>query len=281
MATEHSQGCLAATGYAPHDYAADPSLWINMVHPEDRELVREHVARVLRAERVPPLEHRIVRKDGVVRRIRDTIVSHQDERGHLLRYDGLVEDITDRKQAEERCKRMLESSPDAMVIADPQGRIVLVNSQTERLFGHPAHELLGKTVEMLIPGRFRGQHAKMREAFSAAPSFRSMSHRPTLCGVRVDGSEFPAEISLSPIETDAGVYVSAAIRDITERQRVQNELATNYEIQAAISALLRLSLEPISLEEQLQRSLDLLFSVGWLGLEAKGAIFLLDASAAS
>ena len=251
LATEHSQGCLATTGYAPHEYAADPDLWINMVHPEDRELVRGHVARVLRAERVPPLEHRIVRKDGVVRWIRDTIVSHEDERRHLLRYDGLVEDITDRKQAEERCKRLLESAPDAMVVVDPQGRIVLVNSQTERVFGHPRAQLLGKSVELLIPERFRGQHAQMREAFSAAPSFRSMSHRPTLFGVRADGSEFPAEISLSPIETDGGIHVSAAIRDISERQRVQNELATNYQIQAVISALLRLSLEPISLEDQL------------------------------
>ena len=234
VATEHSQGCLAATGYAPHEYAADPGLWISMVHPEDRELVRDHVARVLRAERVPPLEHRIVRKDGVVRWIRDTIVSHEDERRHLLRYDGLVEDVTDRKQAEERCKRMLESAPDAMVVVDPQGRLCWSIRKRSTSSVIPCAQLLGKSVELLIPERFRGQHAKMREAFSAAPSFRSMSHRPTLFEVPRDGSEFPAEISLSPIETDGGTYVSAAIRDITERQRVQNELATNYQIQAVI-----------------------------------------------
>jgi PAS domain S-box-containing protein len=100
VATKHSAGCQAATGYAPEDYASDPNLWFSMVHPEDREMVRHHVGKVLAGENVPPMERRILRKDRATRWVRDTIVCHRDAAGQLVRYDGLVEDITERKQIE-------------------------------------------------------------------------------------------------------------------------------------------------------------------------------------
>ncbi len=100
VATDHSWGCLSITGHTPEDYKRDPYLWINMVHPDDRETVRQYVAAVLRGEKVPAIEHRIIRPDGAVRWLRDTIVPHHD--GNLLvRYDGLVEDVTDRRLAEQ------------------------------------------------------------------------------------------------------------------------------------------------------------------------------------
>lgn len=99
VGTEHGPGCLAATGYAPEDYQADPYLWITMVHPEDRESVRQHVSRILARERVPPLEHRIIHRDGSVRWVRDTVMPHYQD-GSLVRYDGLIEDVTERKRAE-------------------------------------------------------------------------------------------------------------------------------------------------------------------------------------
>ncbi len=99
VATDHSWGCLAITGYFPDDYKSDPYLWIAMVHPDDRDMVRQYVAAVLGGEKVPAIEHRIIRRDGAVRWLRDTIVPHHDG-SRLVRYDGLVEDVTDRRRAE-------------------------------------------------------------------------------------------------------------------------------------------------------------------------------------
>jgi PAS domain S-box-containing protein len=101
VSTEHSNGCLRVTGYLPEEYQQKSDLWIQMVHPEDREMVQRFVAKDLTTAKSPPIEHRIIRKDAAVRWVRNTIVHHYDEQGHLTHYDGLVEDITDRKRAEE------------------------------------------------------------------------------------------------------------------------------------------------------------------------------------
>lgn len=100
LQTEHGAGCVAVTGYKPEEYTADSDLWISMVAPRDVAMVRRHIDRLLAGEELPPLEHRIIRKDGQVRWVRDTIVRHCDNQGRLVRYDGLVEDITWRKHAE-------------------------------------------------------------------------------------------------------------------------------------------------------------------------------------
>jgi len=196
--TVHRGGCLAATGYAPEEYRSSPYLWLDMVHPEDRPRVQEHVAKVLAGQDVPPLEHRILHKNGKTRWVRDTVVVHRDERGRVVRYDGLVEDITERKLVEDRFRRLLESAPDDMVVVDRGGQIVLVNSQTEKLFGYSREELLGQVLEVLLPERFRGPHAGMREGFFANPRTRPMGTRPHLPCRRKDGRQVLEEIKNDP-----------------------------------------------------------------------------------
>lgn len=117
----------------------------------------------------------------------------------------------------------LETVPDAMVVVDGHGRIAMVNTQAERLFGYSREHLLGLQVEVLVPARYQGAHGEHRQAYLAAPSARPMGAAQELYGRRKDGSEFPVEISLSPVECEQGILVASAIRDITDRKRAETQ----------------------------------------------------------
>jgi PAS domain S-box-containing protein len=172
-----------------------------------------------------------LRKDGSEFPIEISLSPLETEDGTLV--SSAIRDITARKKAEERFKGLLESAPDAMVIMGRDGRIVLINAQTEKLFGYSRDELIGQWVELLVPERFREHHPAHRTGYFANPKVRAMGSGLELFGRRKNGSEFPIEISLSPLETEDGLLVSSAIRDITDRKVTETALKlTNRELEA-------------------------------------------------
>lgn len=144
--------------------------------------------------------------------------------GDALYVLSAIVDITERKRLESRFRATVESAPTAMVMIDPAGTMVLVNTETAQLFGYTTAEMLGKKVEMLVPERFSHHHPTLRTNYFTQAEARRMGEGRDLFGARKDGSEFPVEIGLNPITTDEGSFVLAAIVDLTERKRSLEQL---------------------------------------------------------
>lgn len=210
------------------------------------------------------------RKDGTEFPLEISLSPLRTDKGPLV--ISIIRDTTQRRQAEARFRGLLESAPDGIVVVDRAAKIVIVNTQTEKLFGFAREELIGKQIEALVPSRFRARHPDYRNRFLSDPKVRPMGSGLELFGLRRDGTEFPVEISLSPIETEEGMLVSAAIRDISDRKLVETRLRSSLKEKEVllkeihhrvknnlqiVSSMLNLQMEQVASAEEMTSSLAL------------------------
>jgi PAS domain S-box-containing protein len=197
---------------------------LQIVHPEDRERTKQLVQQMFEGGGGEhESEYRITRPDGSTRWIAGYGGVELDERGKPAFARGVSRDITGRKLAEEKFQLVLDAAPNAMIMVDSAGVITFANASATTVFGYSLSELIGRSIETLIPERFRDRHVGDRNGFLSEPSSRAMGAGRDLFGRRKDGSEFPVEVGLNPIRTGQGLFVLASVIDITARKQAELE----------------------------------------------------------
>ena len=208
-------------------------------HSEDRSDRNAAIERAIRTKSGYEIEYRILLSDGTIRWIGDRARCVNDEKGELTRLLGVSMDVTERKEAQELFQLATEASPSGTLLMNDQDRIMLVNAHIKELFGYERDELIGQSIEILVPEEFPTSHPAPRSKFTAAPEARTMGAGRELLARRKDRTEFPIEIGLNPIQTPRGRLVLATVVDISARKVAEEEARRRRE---QISLLSRASL---------------------------------------
>ncbi|WP_179335990.1 PAS domain-containing sensor histidine kinase [Winogradskyella costae] len=200
--------------------------YFSFVHVNDKERVTAHIEKSIRDKKVIDLMHRITLANGTVKTIQLLAEVALDSLGNVVEMVGTCQDVTAQRMAENKFRGLLESAPDAMVIVNAEGNIQLINKQAEKLFEYSAEELINKSVEILIPKQPSEGDASNSEDFFSKLNIRAMGvgKEKELFALNKNGREIPIQISLSPLETEEGLLISAAIRDITKQKTAQTKI---------------------------------------------------------
>jgi two-component system sensor kinase FixL len=209
--------------------------WAEGVHREDFERCLEVYVNSFDARQPFTMEYRLQRSDGEYRWVLDNGAPRFASDGTFLGYIGSCIDITERKQAQDRFRFVVEASPNGIVLVNAQGHIMLVNTCVEKLFGYGREELIGQDIEVLVPKRFRGEHPTHRAGFHSVLAARDIGVGLELFARRKDGTEFPVEIGSSPIQSPEGMLVLSVIVDISPRKQAETEARQHREETAHLS----------------------------------------------
>lgn len=265
----HGPGCVAVTGFSPEEYQAQPDLWYRMVHEADRAAVLEQAARVCRGETPPPLEHRILHKNGQVRWVRATVVPRRDASGRLVAYDGLISDITDRKRAEEQLvaseafyHSLVEHLPQNILRKDLQGRFTFANQRFCELLGRPLQEIIGKTDFDFYPPELAAKYQRDdRHVMTTGQIFDTVEEN-----VKPNGEKIYVHVVKTPIY-DAHrniIGIQGIFWDITERIRAEEALRKANEALAQSEAALRRTNEELKAAQMQLIQAEKMESIGTL-----------------
>lgn len=250
---------LKLLGFAP-DTKFDRKEFIERIQPADREALIHAFIEATRNEGDFRSEYRIRGDDGRVRFIAVRGQMEFERNGAPIRLHGVLADVTERKQQQERFHLAVEASPTAMLMTGAEGVVSLANRQAEIVFGYTRSELLGLNVDALVPDRHRERHAANRAMYSATASARMMGAGRELFGRRKDGSEVPVEIALNPIHVGDSLHVLVSIADISERRRLERESAKHRDELAHLSRVALLAELSGSLAHELNQPLTAILS---------------------
>jgi PAS domain S-box-containing protein len=234
--------------------------WAEGVHPADLGPCFQTYSDAFDARQEFTMEYRLRRHDGEYCSVLDIGVPRFDAGGTFAGYIGSVVDVTELKRAQQRMELVVEAAPNAMVMVDHEGHIVLLNHQTERVFGYSRAELLGCSIDVLVPNLLRSAHAHFRDDYNLAPSGRPMGAGREVHGRRRDGSEVPIDVGLSPIHTPQGTAVLASIIDITTRREMEVQTAQQRDQLAHLSRVAMLGELSGSIAHELNQPLSAILS---------------------